>query len=370
MGYGLPENIPHVNRDGEILEPKRVDPEPPEHRKKCRQPKWEGKQVLKWLVCTALTFVQVFVITGANSGVGFELAKILYAANAKVYLAGRSEKRVLEAIQRLQNDVPSSQGTLIWLPLDLADLASVKIAAEDFLSKEERLDVLWNNAGVMCTPTTAKSEQVMFWTLSLVGYDLQLGTNVLGPYLLTTLLCPIMKKTADTSPLNSVRVCWASSITIELAPNGGIGMDDFGSPVFSNNKLTNYCASKAANNMLASEFGKKCRDGKVLSVAFNPGNLNTGLTRYLTLPFLGSIVPRLMSLVLWPARYGAYTELYAGLSPDLTIEKHVGAFIWPWGHVGYLRPDIESSLHSQEDGGSGKAAQLLKWCDREIKDFI
>lgn len=145
-----------------------MDPEPPDHRKKCRQPKWEGKQVLKWLVCTALTFVQVFVITGANSGVGFELAKILYAANAKVYLAGRSEKRVLEAIQRLQNDVPSSQGTLIWLPLDLADLASVKIAAEDFLSKEERLDVLWNNAGVMCTPTTAKSEQVMFWTLSLV----------------------------------------------------------------------------------------------------------------------------------------------------------------------------------------------------------
>ncbi|CAG8926876.1 unnamed protein product [Penicillium salamii] len=343
-----------------------------------------------------MSAIKVFVITGANSGVGFELAKILYAANAKVYLAGRSEKRVLEAIQLLQNDVSSSQGTLIWLPLDLADLASVKIAAEDFLSKEERLDVLWNNAGVMCTPTTAKSEQVMFWTLSFVGYDLQLGTNVLGPYLLTALLYPIMKKTADTSPLNSVRVCWASSITIELAPNGGIGIDDFGSPVFSNNKLTNYCASKAANNMLASEFGKKCRDGKVLSVvcenrslllpfrsriscfyadtcsvkAFNPGNLNTGLTRYLTLPFLGSIVPRLMSLFLWPARYGAYTELYAGLSSDLTIEKHVGAFIWPWGHVGYLRPDIESSLHSQEDGGSGKAVQLLKWCDREIKDFI
>ena len=108
----------------------------------------------------ALTFTQVFVITGANSGVGFELAKILYTANAKVYLAGRSEKRVLEAIRLIRDEIPLSQGNLVWLPLDLSDLASVKMAAEEFLSKEERLDILWNNAGVMCTPTTDKSEQV------------------------------------------------------------------------------------------------------------------------------------------------------------------------------------------------------------------
>ena len=112
------------------------------------------------LMCKALTFIQVFVITGANSGVGFELAKILYAANAKIYLAGRSEKRVLEAIRLIRDETPLSQGDLVWLPLDLSDLASVKMAAEEFLSKEERLDILWNNAGVMCTPTADKSEQV------------------------------------------------------------------------------------------------------------------------------------------------------------------------------------------------------------------
>lgn len=108
----------------------------------------------------ALTFIQVFVITGANSGVGFELAKILYAANAKIYLAGRSEKRVLEAIRLIRDETPLSQGDLVWLPLDLSDLASVKMAAKEFLSKEKRLDILWNNAGVMCTPTTDQSEQV------------------------------------------------------------------------------------------------------------------------------------------------------------------------------------------------------------------
>lgn len=104
--------------------------------------------------------------------------------------------------------------------------------------------------------------------------------------------------------------------------------------------------------------------------SFNPGNLNTGLTRYLTLPLFGSIVPRLMSLVMWHPRYGAYTELYAGLSPDLTIEKHSGAYIWPWGQVGHLRPDIEASLRSEEEGGSGKAAKLLAWCKRETASFI
>jgi hypothetical protein len=105
------------------------------------------------------------------------------------------------------------------------------------------------------------------------------------------------------------------------------------------------------------------------SQAFNPGNLDTGLTQYLTLPFLGSIVPLLMSLVMWPPRYGAYTELYAGISPDLTIEQHNGAHIWPWGHVGYLRPDIENSLRTENEGGSGKAARLLDWCERETLGF-
>jgi NAD(P)-dependent dehydrogenase (short-subunit alcohol dehydrogenase family) len=237
-------------------------------------------------LCVALTGSQVFIITGGNSGVGFELAKILYGANAKVYLAGRSEKRVLEAIRLLRAGFPSSRGDLVWLPLDLADLTSVKIAVEEYESKEKRLDVLWNNAGVMCTPTTAKSEQVTFFILrattlaylkfkltieyfSRQGYDLQIGTNVLGPYLFTALLYPIMRKTAETAPINSVRVCWASSITIELSPRGGIEIDDSGSLILPKSKYIIYSVSKVANNMLASEFGKKCRQENILSVVSN-----------------------------------------------------------------------------------------------------
>jgi retinol dehydrogenase-12 len=113
----------------------------------------------------SLTISQVFMITGGNSGVGFELAKVLYGANAKVYIAGRSGKCVLEAIRLLRAEIPSSGGDLVWLPLDLADLTSVKIAVQELERNETRLDVLWNNAGVMCTPVTVKSEQVPFFIL-------------------------------------------------------------------------------------------------------------------------------------------------------------------------------------------------------------
>jgi hypothetical protein len=103
--------------------------------------------------------------------------------------------------------------------------------------------------------------------------------------------------------------------------------------------------------------------------AFNPGNLNTELTRHLMVPYLESVERLLQGLVLWPPRYGAYTELYAGLSPDLTIEQHSGAYIWPWGRIGHLRPDIEDSLRSKIQGGSEKAAKLWAWCDQETVNF-
>lgn len=104
----------------------------------------------------------MFIITGGNAGVGLQLVKILYRANAKIYIAGRSEQRVTEAIEVVCAAIPDSKGSLIWLPLDLADLRSIKGAVDNFLTKETRLDVLWNNAGIMFPSETVKSEQVSF----------------------------------------------------------------------------------------------------------------------------------------------------------------------------------------------------------------
>lgn len=87
-------------------------------------------------------------MTGASSGIGEQLAYILYLKNAKVYVAARSETKASKAIQGIKSRVPDSKGQLIYLHLDLDDLATIKPTAEAFLAENDRLDVLFNNAYV------------------------------------------------------------------------------------------------------------------------------------------------------------------------------------------------------------------------------
>lgn len=93
---------------------------------------------------------------------GYQLAKLLFAKNAVVYIAGRREDAGQDAIKNLKAAHPDSKGRLEFLQLDLADLSSIKASANAFLEKETRLDNLWNNAGIMCLPkdSPTKSKQV------------------------------------------------------------------------------------------------------------------------------------------------------------------------------------------------------------------
>ena len=103
---------------------------------------------------------QVFIVTGGNSGCGFELVKLLYQKNSTVYVAGRSTERCTTAIEKVKAEFPESDGRLEFLKVDLGDLTTIKKAAEEFRSKERRLDVLWNNAGVMEPPKGSVTAQV------------------------------------------------------------------------------------------------------------------------------------------------------------------------------------------------------------------
>ena len=91
---------------------------------------------------------KVAIVTGSNTGVGFQLAQILYKRNATVYIAARTESRALDAIKRIKQAAPESQGTLHFLKLDLSDLPTIKASADEFMSKESRLDKLIQNAGM------------------------------------------------------------------------------------------------------------------------------------------------------------------------------------------------------------------------------
>lgn len=87
-------------------------------------------------------------MTGGYVGVGFELCKILFAHNATVWVAGRSESKAQKALSNIKEAFPKSSGNINFLHLDLADLSTIKPAVNSFTSQEQRLDVLVNNAGV------------------------------------------------------------------------------------------------------------------------------------------------------------------------------------------------------------------------------
>lgn len=192
---------------------------------------------------------QVFIVTGSTSGVGKELAQILYGADAKVYLAARSASKAEALIEEIRSAVPASKGELVYLHLDLEDLTTIKASAREFLGKEDKLDVLWNNAAVMNTPAGTKTKQ---------DYELQLGTNNVAPFLLTKLLTPLLVKTAQSAPKGSVRVVWVSSSAAEMiAPTGGVDLENLDYKKKDVNGWMKYGVSKAGNILHSNEFARR-----------------------------------------------------------------------------------------------------------------
>ncbi|KXH26601.1 hypothetical protein CSIM01_02902 [Colletotrichum simmondsii] len=177
---------------------------------------------------------RVFIITGGASGIGLELCKILYAANATIYIATRSSEKIAAAIKTIKVLHSSSNGRLEPLILDLADLTTIKPAVESFLARESRLDVLVHNAGVMMPPQGSTTAQ---------GHELQIGTNALGPYLLTRCLEERLRATArlEGMPKGSVRVVWVASMISFGAPEGGVIWDDAtDAPKLSGDSMSDY----------------------------------------------------------------------------------------------------------------------------------
>jgi len=295
---------------------------------------------------------KIFIVTGSSSGVGKELAQILYSHNAKVYVAARSLSKASAAIESMKTAFPNSKGELIYLHLDLDDLTTIKASAEEFLSKEEKLSVLWNNAGVMFPPQGSKTKQ---------GYEMQLGTNCVAPFLFTKLLTPVLISTARLEPPGTVRVVWVSSSAAEgFSPNGGVVLDnlDYESDKSAVHK---YAVSKAGNVFHAKEFARRYAADGIVSVVLNPGNLKSDLQRHMPGYQAAMIKPFIYTPI-----HGAYTELFAGLSPDITPD-HNGAWIIPWGRFGPLRKDLEDASKSEEDGGTGIAKQFWEWSEQQVK---
>ncbi|TFK24921.1 NAD(P)-binding protein [Coprinopsis marcescibilis] len=261
---------------------------------------------------------KVAIVTGSNTGVGKETAKALLNHNAKVYIAARNPDKAAEAIKDLKEQTGKEA---IFLKLDLADLSSIKSSVEEFVSKEKELHILFNNAGVMHCPVPEVTAQ---------GYDLQFGTNVLGHFYLTKLLIPILTATAKSTAEGKTRVINTSSLMSRL---GNIDFNTLKDGPARRKKFSStlYSQSKLGNVMLSNEIAKRYGEQGIISVACNPGNLDTDLWRHMP-----DLMQRVMRLMIHPLSQGALTQLWAGTTDDgLTMN---GKYLAPWARIGNPNP--------------------------------
>jgi NAD(P)-dependent dehydrogenase (short-subunit alcohol dehydrogenase family) len=179
-------------------------------------------------------------------------------------MAARSRSKTTEVMREIEAAHPSSTGRMTFLPLLLDDLTTIKASADEFRAQESRLDVLYNNAGVMVPPQGSKTTQ---------GYELQIGVNNLAPFLFTHFLHPVLAATAKTAPKNSVRVIWVSSGAADIAPTPAI---DFTNMDYHNEEGTwsKYSRSKAANVLHAAEYARRVAGEGIISIVRYPTTLS------------------------------------------------------------------------------------------------
>ena len=198
------------------------------------------------------------VVTGANSGIGWHTALELARAGSEVILASRTEAKGSYAVGRIRHDVPQAKRAEV---LDLASLRSVQIFAAR-IDREAKLDLLVNNAGAMSVPTRQVTED---------GFELQFGTNFLGPFALTMSLMPALMRAS------SPRVTTVSS----GAANMGLKKINFGDLQWerSYGPWIAYCQSKLADLMFALELGRRSASASLplVSNAAHPGYARTNL---------------------------------------------------------------------------------------------
>ena len=205
------------------------------------------------------------VITGANTGIGFETARALAGRGAHVVLAGRDPARTGAALDRIAADTPHA--SLSAVVLDLASLASIRQCAEQIRSDHPRIDLLINNAGLMMAPYGHTAD----------GLELQLGTNHFGHFALTGLLLD-----------NLVAVAGSRVVTVSSSAHrqGRIDLDDLQFERRRYRPSAAYGQSKLANVLFTNELQRRLAEAGVptIAVAVEPGFVPTELQRHLAGP--------------------------------------------------------------------------------------
>ncbi|MBO0866814.1 MAG: SDR family oxidoreductase [Mycobacterium sp.] len=278
------------------------------------------------------------IITGANSGLGFGLARRLSAAGADVVMAIRNHAKGEAAIDEIRATAPGAKLTI--KPLDLSSLSSVAVLGEQLNTEGRPIDILINNAGVMTPPkrdTTAD------------GFELQFGSNHLGHFALTAHLLPLLRAA------ERARVVSLSSVA---ARGGRIHFDDLQFEK-SYTPMAAYGQSKLAVLMFARELDRRSRDAGwgIVSNAAHPGLTKTNLQ--ISGPSHGRSAPSLMERLYklsWRLTPFLWQEIDEGILPALYAaanpQAEGGAFYGPHGIYGLAGGGVTNAkvpAHARDD---------------------
>jgi retinol dehydrogenase-12 len=253
---------------------------------------------------------KVIIVTGSNTGLGLETARVLALNGAKVILSCRNKEKGLAAVDKIKSTVPNA--LVEFMSLDLASLKSIREFSSQFLATHPRLDILINNAGIMACPKSYTAD----------GFEMQFGVNHLGHFYLTNLLLDRLKESGrPESPSRVVNV--SSLANFIVGPAQGILFDDIQGDKY--NAWERYGNSKLANIMFTNELSKRCQGQNVISVSLHPGSIHTELARHLGfrafMGMFGVLQKGSFSRMIkeWPKSIpqGAATTVLASLDPSI-----------------------------------------------------
>ncbi|KAG8903189.1 hypothetical protein FRC01_009298 [Tulasnella sp. 417] len=326
---------------------------------------------------------KVILVTGANSGIGFEVAEVLASKGAKVYLGARDESRGKAAAQTIRDSISnlSSAGSVHWLPLDLSTPQATKAGADAFLGLESRLDILIHNAGMYA------GSQLLFValgdvTISLIARQVEgystvseggltfskiMSTNHLGSFVLTQELMPVLKRTAK-EPKSDVRIVVVSSqaqLRVSERPDFR-NLEGWNVPKSDSvfDSLTRYAISKLAKVLFTRELQSRLDAEKVpiTCISLHPGLVSTeGPTKNHKTGIYAYLVRLALALFGLTPLQGAYTTLFAATSPKIEAEpaKYKGSYLQPFNRL------AEANAYSKDK----QLAEDLWACSEEVAEI-
>ncbi|XP_066244150.1 retinol dehydrogenase 11 [Saccopteryx leptura] len=252
------------------------------------------RKMLSSGVCTSTVQLsgKVAVVTGANTGIGKETTKELAQRGARVYIACRDVQKG-ELVAREIQTMTGNQQVLVR-KLDLADTKSIRAFAKGFLAEEKHLHILINNAGVMMCPYSKTAD----------GFEMHIGVNHLGHFLLTHLLLEKLKESAPSRVVN------VSSLAHHL---GRIHFRNLQGEKFYSAGLA-YCHSKLANILFTRELARRLKGSGVTAYSVHPGTVNSELVRHSSFMRL---MWQLFSFFIKTPQQGAQTSLHCALTEGL-----------------------------------------------------